>query len=149
MTKYYETKEFKLLQGKWYGKLADEGFVDIEDNIPWRLKGSSSMVSLNALKAEMDNPFDVHDIHEVLASDSDLLQFSHGKKAVYFQLAEQITAQGYRERLDPEMLEVWNRHSLGEGERPIADGLDLTRAKVRGYIQILRKTIAHELTAWK
>lgn len=27
----YNTKEFKLLQSKWYAKLAEEGFDDIED----------------------------------------------------------------------------------------------------------------------
>lgn len=119
----------------------DGRFTDIEDHIPWRLKGSTAHVSLLALKGDLGNEYDAHEVEEMMHAGAEVMGFQDSRKAMYWRLVEQYVAQGFKDNLDHEMLETWRLYCEGLGERKIAEYLTIARTKVRKHLSILKKSV--------
>jgi len=157
---WYNDKGLRKLQREWYARLKDDGFFDIEGGVEGHLlQGGPSSVSLlsfantsksyGGLKQPRGGGLRgrfYREFSEVAADEEDLLNFSEGGKARYFHHASLLAAQAIREgRLPAELCYAWAFHSLGEGERVIADMLEVSRAKIRKHLAVLRKNILRRL----
>jgi len=143
------TKKFRELQAVWYEKLKDDGFYDIEGGVDGHLlKGPTSTISLRsfanktAIEQGLKNdraPREFDDVADMLNED---LQFATGGKARYYHHAALLACQAISEGVIPdEVCYAWQLHALGEGERAIADLLEVSRAQVRKHIAYLRHNI--------
>ena len=127
--------------------LREDGvFEDIEDHIPWRLKGSTAHVSLVTLKGELGNEYDAHEVEEMMHAGAEVMAYQDSRKAQFWRLVEQLTAQGFADGLDHELLEVWRLFSDGQGERKIAEIMLIPRSKVRKHLAILKKSVLAHMT---
>ena len=150
---WYKSRELRKLQKEWYGKLKDEGFYDIEGGVEGPLlKGPTSTVSLHSLANKpsadggLKNDRAPRAFDDVADDEGDSLNFLEGGKARYYHHAQMIATQAIRERrLSDERCWVWLLHAQGEGERTIAATLDISRAKTRGHIAVLRENITIRL----
>lgn len=147
--RYFEGRDFRKLQKEWYKKAEDSGFYDIEGGVDGHLlKGATSTVSLHSLANKHSSEQGLkgdrapRQFDEVADGMNDVLQFNTGAKARYFHHAAMIAAQAFREgELSDEVCYAWQLHSLGEGERTIADVLGVTRGQIRKHIALLRINI--------
>jgi hypothetical protein len=147
--RFFETRDFYKLQGEWYKKLKDAGFYDIEGGCEGHLlKGPNSTISLSSLahkrtieqglgKGIVQREFD--DVADALNDD---LAFFTGGKARYFHHALELATQAYQEGiLTDDICATWALHAQGEGERVIADLVEIPRSRVRVYLATLRENI--------
>ncbi len=150
---WYKSKEVRKLQKEWYSKLKDEGFYDIEGGVEGHLlKGPTSTVTLYSL-ANKPNVYGglKHDraprqFDEVADDEDESINFAVGGKARYFHHAAMIACQAIRERRIPdERCWAWTFHSQGDGERMIADLLEIPRSRVRKHLSVLRENISIRL----
>jgi hypothetical protein len=147
--KFHERRDFRKLQKEWYAKAADDGFYDIEGGVEGHLlKGPTSTVSLRSLanKRGADHGLKSdrapREFDEVADSTNEDLLFNTGAKARYYHQAALITAQAFREgSIEDVVCYAWQMHSEGDGERVIADTLELPRSLIRKYIAQLRTNI--------
>ena len=150
---WYKSKEVRSLTKEWYAKLKDEGFYDVEGGVEGHLlKGPTSTVSLRSLanKSNIDgglkNDRAPREFDEVADSEDNAINFMGGGKARYYHHAEMISAQAIREgRIPDERCWAWLLHSQGDGERVIADTLDIPRSRVRKHVAVLRENIMARL----
>ncbi|KPK49837.1 MAG: hypothetical protein AMS22_13105 [Thiotrichales bacterium SG8_50] len=150
---WYKSKELRKLQREWYRKLADEGFYDVEGGVEGPLlKGPTSTVSLHSLanKPKIDGGLKgdraPREFDDVASDELDAINYLGGGKARYYHHAELIAVQAIREcRLSDERCWVWLLHSQSEGERTIAEALDISRSKIRKHIAALRENISIRL----
>lgn len=124
-------KELQRLKNKWYAKLKEEGFFDIEGGVegPYLKSTSSKGARL------------------IVPDDQSETLYQHGSKARYYHFTQLITAQAFRDLEDPEMCMVWAWHAQGYGERVIAAELEIPRARIRKYIKILQDSVEPSLDA--
>ena len=146
---WHKTREVLKLQKQWYKKLKDEGFKDVEGGVEGHLmSGAATTVSLDYW-ANLSNQQQgikgdkVFRRFDAVADDEvDAINYSEGGKARYYHHASLIAAQAFREgRISPERCYAWLFHSQGDGERVIADHLEVSRAKIRKHIAVLRENI--------
>jgi biotin operon repressor len=143
------TREFRKLQAEWYQKLKDDGFYDIEGGVDGHLlKGPTSTISLRsfanktAIEQGLKNDRAPREFDDVADALNDELMFATGGKARYYHHASLLACQAISEGLIPdEVCYAWQLHSLGEGERVIADLLEVSRAQIRKHIAYLRHNI--------
>lgn len=146
---WYKDRAFRKQQKDWYAKLKDEGFYDIEGGVEGHLlKGPTSTVTLRSLANKGDiegglkNDRAPREFDEVADDDDELINFMDGGKARYFHHAMLIAVQALREgRINDERCYAWTMHANGDGERVIADMLDVPRSQIRKHIKVLRDNI--------
>ena len=147
--KFYQNAEFRKQQKEWYAKLEEQGFYDIEGGCEGHLlKGPTSTVTLRSLanKAERDhglkNDRAPREFDDVADSENEDINFLEGGKARYYHHAQLLVAQAYREGyLDAEVCHVWSLHSQGDGERQIAELLEIPRSRIRKHLKVFRDHI--------
>lgn len=147
--KYHQTADFRKLQKEWYAKAEESGFYDIEGGVDGHLlKGPTSTISLRSLanKREAERglkgdraPREFDDVADSLNDD---LQFATGGKARYYHHAALLATQAFSEGVIPdEVCYAWQMHAQGDGERTIAELLEIPRSQVRKHIAYLRHNI--------
>jgi hypothetical protein len=138
--KFYKTKDFKKLQREWYGKLADEGFVDIEDGLEDAefLAGAGNVKSeplWSAKQAMGVGP--AVEVHDALDASHEAVDYQRGYVASYYRAATEVVAEAMRNGEDPKRVFVWTHLAEGIGDRTIikaaleVEGYHLTRYEVR------------------
>lgn len=150
---WYKDRELRKLQREWYSKLKEDGFYDIEGGVEGHLlKGPTSTVTLRSLanktsvEGGLKNDYAPREFDEVADSEDSAINFLEGGKARYYHHASLVAIQAIREcRLSDERCWAWLLHAQGEGERTIADTLDLPRSRVRKHVAALRDNIAIRL----
>jgi hypothetical protein len=150
---WYMKRDVRKLQKEWYAKLKDEGFYDIEGGVEGHLlKGPTNTVTLRSLanKGAIDhglkNDRAPREFDDVADDENELINYAEGGKARYFHHAMLVAAQAMEEgRLSDECCYAWALHATGEGERVIADLLEVPRSQIRKHIKVLRENITIRL----
>jgi len=154
--KFYKTKDFKKLQREWYGKLADEGFVDIEDGLEDAefLAGAGQVKSepLWSAKEALGASAAV-EVHDALDACNPAVDFQSGYWASYYRMAMQVVSEAIRDGVDPKTTFVWTYLAEGIGDRSIiraaleVEGWHLTRYEVRKLANQFKEKVISQLDA--
>jgi hypothetical protein len=157
-----KTKEFYTLQKRWYKKLADEGFHDIEGGMDLTCTklmtnpgGNSTMMSLNAVHARSGRPMQEHDLNgvapgsqwESTISDQDITVARREPTGTYIHYAALIASQEYELRRLGEGREAsrqrlaWGMHGAGASLREIASACECSVRKICSYVKELQDLI--------
>lgn len=108
----FKTKKFKLLQTKWYKKLADAGFEDIERDE-------------NTLKASTD----IRTVRQAYIDQEE--------RQTYYSIAKEFL-NSHRFKTEEER-EIWRLHCEGIGQLTIARQFDMTYYRVNFIISELKR----------
>jgi len=147
--KWHHDRKFVREKKKWYAKLAEEGFYDIEGGVEGHLlKGPTPSRRLYVMKQEMDNLRGARklDVDKVMTIENELVNYMESNKARYYRWAQLLVAQAFRMREAGERCWVWMLHSQGMGERSISDQLTCPRHRVRSHIGVLKRSVNNCLT---
>ena len=134
--RFYNTTDFRQLQKEWYGKLRDEGFIDIEDGLDnarlTAAKGQAKLVQ-RSLKAE----------HVKRKS-------KYGIRERFYHHAGRVAAAAFRQGADPVTCYVWALYADGVGDRGIVNniehfGFKLSKYRVRKLINKLFTLVDKEI----
>jgi hypothetical protein len=152
--KFYKTRDFKKLQREWYDKLADDGFVDIEDGLDDAefLAGAGNVKSepLWSAKHAMGVGPAV-EVHDALDGAHEAVAYQQGYVASYYRAATQVVTDAMRDGVDPKTVYVWSRLAEGVGDRTIImdalelEGWHLTRYQVRKLANEFREIVLAQL----
>lgn len=126
MSNPFETKKFKALEKKWYSKLKNDGFSDIERNDKRNLKTDP-----------LENIFHFYD------------EAAFERKEEYYRLAGQFLHE-HKFKSAADRL-VWDLHSQGMSIRNIIkrlklEGFSAYRDKVQGIIKNLLVEMKNNVT---
>jgi hypothetical protein len=146
---WYKKRDFRKLQKEWYGKLEEQGFYDIEGGVEGHLlKGPTSSVTLRSLANKCDadhglkNDRAPREFDDVADAEDEQLNFMEGGKARYYHHAMLIAVQAISEgRISDERCYAWTLHANGDGERVIAELLEVPRSQIRKHIKVLRENV--------
>lgn len=148
---WYNDPKLKAEQKKWYAKLAEEGFHDVEGGVEGHLlRGPTPSMQLGAALGQMTGrlarakqmmgsksgtgtPKSDHWYDEVVRD-----YFDKGK-ANYYSTAQRIAAISYVTKIIDMKKFTWAMHSDGWGEPVIATELSIPRSRVRKYLEELRE----------
>ena len=145
--KFHETREFRKLQRAWYKKLEETEFYDIEGGVEGHLlKGPSSTISLRSLANRKEGGLKNDHAHrtfdDVADSECGTLDYPSSAKGRYYHHSQLLAVQAIREGvLCDEACFTWWLHSQGEGERSIVNLLEISRGRIRKYLEHLRHNI--------
>ena len=140
--KYYETEAFKAEQAKWYGKLEDAGFEDVE------IIEESGQPSPHYLRGALSSTVTVDNNPEL----DDAVRFPGGVNRFHVTPKMQKFYSAGRYALDI-MLGSYHSWSVkmasamyadGYSQQDIADDMGLTRKAVRGLLKPIHRMMAGE-----
>lgn len=125
----HNSKQFKKLQDKWYKKLAEEGFEDIEQD-EFYLKRASN---LHFLLRSQNKNLDFEDV---------ILRVTHREQ--YFRLAEHFLYE--HKFVDALDRIIWEEHANGISHRTTVEnlkksGVKISRTTVLSRINKLKKVM--------
>jgi len=154
---YTKDKKFYAEQRRWYKKLEEEGFYDIESGLdsPPMLKPVEYW-PLNTIQAEAGRPM-VHESgsgrgrewEELISTQDRNVDYAKSHSARYTHFAQLIASQEYALcRLGNDLKAqrtraAWSMHALGYSERYIAQHIDASRYEIRSYLAHLYEVILH------
>lgn len=145
-TKYYETDAFKKEQAKWYRKLAEDGFEDIEREGHTDLAGPRASVSLRAVQNDMGIATS-REPDETLDAEDPMVKYQAGYRARYYHYAHLLVADDVRDGLDPRRTYIRQLHAEGIAQRDIMtmawedQNWDWSRRYVRDEIELFAREI--------
>lgn len=135
--RFYETDEFKAEQAKWYGKLEDDGFEDIEMQDP-----ATGAISSRFLKGNISSTVTIENNPEL----EDGQKFPDGldkfhitpKMQKYIQASDAMKGILEDPSLDWEQKLACSMYAEGYNQQEIADDMGTTRRRVRRLVLPLK-----------
>jgi len=146
-------KDFIALQKKWYGKLKEDGFVDVEGGVEGHLMvGPTPSLQLGATLSGMNGrlsrakrlagrPAGAKTDNPDHWFDQLVINYFDKGKTTYYDCAQRLATLICHTKLPGEMKFTWSLHSDGEGEDVISSELNIPRSRARKYLKKLRESM--------
>ena len=129
------TEEFRVEQAYWYGKLANEGFIDVEHSEEYLKRCSNTFRGLTEVPSHQEPLKDMQSSFPtaMFQEEQELMDNPEFKK-----VSESVTRHKNNKLKAELIFFLWNGHVNGISNRGLAKTLSVNEKAIRNYIKKIK-----------